>query len=141
MPMDLFIKAIDDVHRVRGTAIFMTSSSNGVPTALLHNLKHNQILHERVVLMTVHTADTPFVKDEKRLTYEDLGKGFSRIVVRYGFMENPDVPRALTLCKQFGQDFDQSAPIKFQTAQSVYKTARIQGFYLGERCIIKPFKS
>ena len=119
MPMDLFIQAIDDVHRVRGTAIFMTSSSSGVPTALLRNLKHNQILHERVVLMTVHTADTPFVSDAERLTYEDLGKGFSRIVVRYGFMENPDVPRALTLCKQFGLDFDMMSTTFYLSRETV----------------------
>jgi KUP system potassium uptake protein len=119
MPMDLFIQAIDDVHRVRGTAIFMTSSVSGVPTALLHNLKHNQILHERVVLMTVNTADTPFVKDEERVTYEDLGKGFSRIVVRYGFMENPDVPRALALCQKFGLTFDMMSTTFYLSRETV----------------------
>jgi KUP system potassium uptake protein len=69
--------------------------------------------------MTVHTADTPFVKDDQRLTYEDLGKGFSRIVVRYGFMENPDVPRALTLCKQFGLDFDMMATTFYLSRETV----------------------
>ena len=125
MPMDLFIQAIDDVHRVRGTAIFMTSSSSGVPTALLHNLKHNQILHERVVLMTVNTADTPFVKADQRVTFEDLGKGFSRIVVRYGFMENPDVPRALTLCeKQFDQTFDMMSTTFYLSRETVVPSGK-----------------
>jgi KUP system potassium uptake protein len=124
MPMDLFIQAIDDVHRVRGTAIFMTSSIKGVPTALLHNLKHNQILHERVVLMTVHTADTPFVKADQRLTYEDLGKGFSRIVVRYGFMENPDVPKALTLCEKFGQTFDMMSTTFYLSRETVVPSGK-----------------
>ena len=124
MPMDLFIQAIDDVHRVRGTAIFMTSSTKGVPTALLHNLKHNQILHERVVLMTVHTADTPFVKADQRLTYEDLGKGFSRIVVRYGFMENPDVPKALTLCEKFGQTFDMMSTTFYLSRETVVPSGK-----------------
>jgi KUP system potassium uptake protein len=124
MPMDLFIQAIDDVHRVRGTAIFMTSSPNGVPTALLHNLKHNQILHERVVLMTVHTADTPFVNADQRLTYEDLGKGFSRIVVRYGFMENPDVPKALTLCEKYGQTFDMMSTTFYLSRETVVPSGK-----------------
>ncbi|MCE1240159.1 MAG: potassium transporter Kup [Azonexaceae bacterium] len=106
IPMDDFLLAIDDVHRVQGTAVFMTSSKEGVPPALLHNLKHNQILHERVVLATVQTADTPHVNDLDRIYLHRMGKGFMRIVVRYGFMESPDIPGALELCKHHGERFD-----------------------------------
>ena len=106
IPMDDFIQSIDSVHRVYGTAVFMTSSKDGVPPALLHNLKHNQILHERVVLLTVQTADTPHVNDLDRIYLHQMGKGFMRIVVRYGFMESPDVPGALELCKHHGERFD-----------------------------------
>ena len=106
MPLESFIEFTGDVHRVKGTAIFMTSSPNGVPSALLHNLKHNQILHERVVLMTIKTADSPFIKISNRVEIQDLGKNFSRIIVTYGFMQNPDVPRALQLCEPLGMSFD-----------------------------------
>ncbi|MEI6838848.1 MAG: potassium transporter Kup, partial [Alcaligenaceae bacterium] len=106
MPLESFIEFTGDVHRVKGTAIFMTSSPNGVPSALLHNLKHNQILHERVVLMTIKTADSPFIKNSNRVEIQDLGKNFSRIIVTYGFMQNPDVPRALQLCEPLGMSFD-----------------------------------
>lgn len=73
----------------------MTSTRDGIPPALLHNLKYNLILHERVILLTVETMLTPTVADEHRLTAETLGDGFTRILLRYGFAESPDVPEAL----------------------------------------------
>ncbi len=106
IPMEDFIHAIDDVHRISGTAVFMTSAKNGVPPALLHNLKHNQVLHERVVLLTVQTADTPHVNDFDRIYLHRMGKGFMRIIVRYGFMESPDIPSVLDQCKRLGERFD-----------------------------------
>ena len=92
--------------RVSGTAVFMTSNPAVVPTAFLHNLKHNQILHERVVLLTVQTASTPYVNDLDRLYVHRLSKGFLRVIIRYGFMEDPDVPSALKFCNRFGEGFD-----------------------------------
>ena len=106
IPMEDFIKAIDGVHRVYGTAVFMTSAKDGVPAALLHNLKHNQILHERVVLVTVQTADTPYINDMDRIYVHRMQQGFVRVIIRYGFMESPDVPGALEECKRFGERFD-----------------------------------
>ncbi len=106
LPMGDFLNIIDDVHRVNGTAVFLTSSKEGVPAALLHNMKHNQILHERVVLLTVETMNTPHVNDIDRIYLHRMGKGFLRIIVRYGFMESPDVPSALMHCKSFGESFD-----------------------------------
>ena len=106
IPMADFIETIGDVHRVFGTAVFLTSAKEGVPAALLHNLKHNQILHERVVLLTVQTASAPYVNDLDRLYVHRLPKGFLRVVIRYGFMEDPDVPSALRHCNRFGEAFD-----------------------------------
>ena len=106
IPMEDFLLAIDDVHRVNGTAVFMTGSKEGVPAALLHNLKHNQVLHERVALVTVQTADTPYVNELDRMYLHHMGKGFMRLVIRYGFMEDPDIPRALEHCDRFGESFD-----------------------------------
>jgi len=106
IPMEDFLQSIGDVHRVYGTAVFMTSSKEGVPAALLHNLKHNQILHERVVLLTIQTTDTPHINDMERIYLHQMSNGFKRIVLRYGFMESPDVPGALEQCKRFGERFD-----------------------------------
>lgn len=106
IPMDAFLEAIDDVHRISGTAVFMTSSKEGVPAALLHNLKHNQVLHDRVALVTVETMNTPTVHDMDRIFVHPMPKGFLRVIIRYGFMESPDIPGALMQCKRFGESFD-----------------------------------
>jgi KUP system potassium uptake protein len=106
IPMDDFLKAIDGVYRIQGTGVFLTSSKEGVPTAMLHNLKHNQVLHERVALVTVETVGSPYVNDMDRIFLHRMGKGFMRIIIRYGFMESPDVPAALLHCKSFGESFD-----------------------------------
>lgn len=106
IPIHVFLDSIFDVHRVRGTAVFMTSSKEGVPAALLHNLKHNQVLHERVVLVTVQTTDTPYVLELDRLYLHRMNQGFMRLIIRYGFMEDPDIPGALMSCKRFGESFD-----------------------------------
>ncbi|WP_301101188.1 potassium transporter Kup [Propionivibrio sp.] len=106
IPMHSFLDMIDKVHRVNGTAVFMTSSKEGVPAALLHNLKHNQVLHERVVLVTVQTTNTPHVNELDRIYLHRMRKGFVRLIIRYGFMEDPDIPRALERCKRFGESFD-----------------------------------
>jgi KUP system potassium uptake protein len=97
LPMEIFIKsAAPSAARVPGTAVFMTSSASGVPHALLHNLKHNKVLHERVFLLTVRIEDVPYVPEEKRLDVHDYGAGFYRVVLRYGFMDELDVPNALS---------------------------------------------
>jgi KUP system potassium uptake protein len=96
LPMEIFIKsAASSAARVPGTAVFMTSSAAGVPHALLHNLKHNKVLHERVILLTVKIEDVPYVSAEKRTETREYGSGFYRVVLHYGFMEEIDVPAAL----------------------------------------------
>src|SRR3546814_12785783 len=87
MPIKVFIQsAANAATRVPGTAVFMTSSADGVPHALLNNLKHNKVLHERVVLLTVKIADEPFVAEADRIVLEDMGQGFHRMIIRYGSM-------------------------------------------------------
>ncbi len=107
MPIREFLEHWDrTTERVRGTAVFMTSNPAVIPTAFLHNLKHNHVVHERVVIMKVDVKDFPRVADANRIEVEKLGKGFHQVIVHYGFMERPDVPRALELCRQFGLSFD-----------------------------------
>jgi KUP system potassium uptake protein len=93
--------------RVPGTAVFMTSLDKGTPPILLHNLEHNQVLHERVILLTVMTSDTPYVDPGDRMQVETLQQGFYRMILRYGFAEQPDVPAALREAQKNG------LPIRF----------------------------
>jgi KUP system potassium uptake protein len=103
LPMEVFIKsAATSATRVPGTAVFMTSSIKGVPHALLHNLKHNKVLHERVILLTVRIEDVPYVADDKRVAIEDYGAGFYRVILRHGFMEDVNVPAALSKLEGIG---------------------------------------
>lgn len=96
MPIKVFIQsAAGSATRVPGTAVFMTSTPEGVPHALLHNLKHNKVLHERVILLTVKIADQPYVAETERARLDDLGQGFHRLLIYYGFMQEADVPAAL----------------------------------------------
>ena len=124
IPMDAFLDSIGDVHRVDGTAVFMTSSKEGVPAALLHNLKHNQVLHERVVLVTVQTSDTPYVNELDRMYLHKMRKGFVRLVIRYGFMEDPDIPRALEHCNRFGESFEMMETTFYLSRETIVPTLK-----------------
>jgi K+ transporter len=96
MPASIFIKsAASSATRVPGTAVFMTTAPDGIPHALLHNLKHNKVLHERVILLTVKIEDVPYVEEAKTFHLDELGQGFYRLIVRYGFMQETNVPSAL----------------------------------------------
>jgi KUP system potassium uptake protein len=97
MPLDAFLATLrpDRPKRVPGTAIFMTANADQIPAALLHNLKHNKVLHERVVMMTVLTEDIPHVPDEQRFDIKHLEHGFHTVLMHYGFMDQPNIPRAL----------------------------------------------
>ncbi|MEZ4298456.1 MAG: potassium transporter Kup [Polyangiaceae bacterium] len=108
LPLDTFLEDVDRVkpQRVRGTAVFMASNPNGTPSVLLHNFKHNQILHEQVVLLNVRSTHNPEVPDSRRLTVEPLTHGFYRVTVRYGFMQEPNVPLALAACAAHGLKTD-----------------------------------
>lgn len=106
--LDPFIESLALGHptRVAGTAVFMTPNLYGVPHAMLHNLKHNKVLHEKIVLATVTIKDIPYVPETERLTVEALPFEFYRVTLRYGFMEGPDLPRDLQLCAQQGLALD-----------------------------------
>jgi len=97
VPLDGFLARVTDKHPVRvpGTAVFLTADANNVPFCLLHNLKHNKVLHQRVILLSVTTESVPVVPERDRTTIDDLGKGFYRMIARYGFAESPNVPRVL----------------------------------------------
>jgi KUP system potassium uptake protein len=98
MPLELFLDEIDGnkkLMRVPGTALFMTANPEGTPIALLHNLKHNKVLHERNLILTILTDEVPQVNPSKRLSLQKLGCGFHRIIAHYGFMEEPNVPELL----------------------------------------------
>jgi KUP system potassium uptake protein len=103
-PVNMFLEDVarHNPHRVRGTAVFMSVSPVGIPSSLLHNFKHNQVLHEKVVLLSIRSIDVPTTQDEEKLKIEELGQGFYRIIATYGFMEKPDVPKIMHLASLQG---------------------------------------
>ncbi len=107
MPLELFLERADKTPlRVAGTAVFLTPRADAVPGALLHNLKHNKVLHERVIVAQVMVDDTPLVPPDKRIQVEKLGKGFFEVHIHHGFFETPDVPRALSEARAYGLAVD-----------------------------------
>ena len=97
LPLPEFIRMAESspVARVPGTAMFLTGNATDVPAALLNNMKHNKVLHDRNTILTIVTEEVPRIVDEDRVTVEKLSDRFSRVIVRFGFMESPDVPQAL----------------------------------------------
>ncbi|UAK26164.1 potassium transporter Kup [Sphingomonas nostoxanthinifaciens] len=125
MPVQVFVRsAVNSATRVPGTAVFMTSTTGGVPHALLHNLKHNKVLHERVVLLTVKIEDVPYVRNVKRVESEDLGQGFYRFILHYGFMEDADVPAALARTTECGPQFKMMDTSFFLARQTLIASSR-----------------
>jgi KUP system potassium uptake protein len=125
MPIKVFINsAANSATRVAGTAVFMTSTPEGVPHALLHNLKHNKVLHERIILLTVRISNSPYVDEEKRCSMEDMGQGFHRMILKYGFMQEPDVPGALSSVTSCGPDFKMMDTSFFLARQTLLASSR-----------------
>ncbi|MBI2716351.1 MAG: potassium transporter Kup [Rhizobiales bacterium] len=110
-------------QRVPGTAVFLTSDPASAPTALLHSLKHYKVLHEKNVILTIETADTPRVDPNERVRIEPVGKTFSRVVLRFGFMETPNVPKALAIARKLGWQFDIMATSFFLSRRSLKPAA------------------
>jgi KUP system potassium uptake protein len=120
LPIEIFAKsAKNSATRVPGTAIFMASNTAGVPSALLHNIKHNKVLHERVVILTVEIADEPYVDPDKRTEIVELEDGFFRVVLHYGFMEETDVPAALAKIDNCGGMFEMMQTSFFLSRQTL----------------------
>ncbi|OYX32035.1 MAG: potassium transporter Kup [Caulobacterales bacterium 32-69-10] len=111
-------------HRAPGTAIFLTSDVDTAPVALMHNLKHNKVLHEKNVLLTVQTAETPRVREEDRIRIEPVNEDFKKVYLTYGFMESPNVPKALGLCRKHGLKFDIMSTSFFLGRRSVVPSAQ-----------------
>ncbi|MDO9016472.1 MAG: potassium transporter Kup [Deltaproteobacteria bacterium] len=111
LPTELFLSDVETTqpHRVKGTAVFMTSNPDGAPPVLLHHFKHNKVLHEQVILLSVQTKHVPEVPAAQRLTIKDLGQGFWQVTATYGFMETPNVLECLTLCNARGLPVDPQA--------------------------------
>jgi KUP system potassium uptake protein len=106
IPLPLFVKDVlrTPITRVDGTAVFLTGSTLAAPIALLHNIKHNKVLHKKNIVVTVVTEDAPYVPRRDRLEFRDFGSGFSGVILHYGFMEDPNVPKALSLLREHGID-------------------------------------
>ena len=127
IPLDPFLKSLFDhpIHRVPGTAIFLVANPEAVPHALLHNLTHNKVLHERVVFLTVTTRDVPWVAKEDRVEVDSLGHDCFRIKLCFGFRDNPDVPKALKLCESKGLVFNALETSFFLSRETVIPTPGI----------------
>jgi KUP system potassium uptake protein len=93
-------------HRVPGTAVFLTSDPSCAPTALMHSLKHYKVLHEQNVILTIESSPQPRINPDDRVRIEPIGTTFSRVQLRFGFMESPNVPKALAIARQAGWKFD-----------------------------------
>ena len=125
MPIEVFIKsAAGSAARVPGTAVFMTSSPEGVPHALLHNMKHNKVLHDRVIVLTVQIDEVPYVDLEDRVEIFDLGNGFWRMIVRYGFMQETDIPLVLKSIEKCGPQFKMMDTSFFLARQTLIASDR-----------------
>ena len=126
-PFDDFLKdiAAHAPPRVRGTGVFLTANPKGVPPVLFHHFKHNQVLHEKVVLLSIVNASAPYVESARRLVVHDRGEGIYQVIARYGFMESPDVPALLEACKPMGLDIDLSRAT----------------YYLGRETLLVPEKA
>jgi len=116
--------------RVAGTAVFLTGNANAVPHALLHNLKHNKVLHERNVMLTVETLEAPVADPEERIEWMPLEGGFARLRLRFGFAEDPDVPARLAECARNGIHFDMMDTTFFVSRESIVATRRRPGMAL-----------
>lgn len=126
LPLDLFLTDVaqNPPHRVSGTSVFMSSNADGTPLALLHNVKHNKVLHERVVLLTVTTAEAPHVDAEERVKVQQLKDGFYRVRAYYGFMEEPNVPEVLAECKDKGLEFKYEDTTFFLSRETIIPSDR-----------------
>ncbi|HWI87636.1 MAG TPA: potassium transporter Kup [Sphingomicrobium sp.] len=131
LPLPVFIKSVTkSVHRVRGTSVFLSGSADVVPPALLHNLKHNQVLHERVLILHVKVEEVPHVPNEKRVEIHDAGAGFYRVILHYGFMQEVDIPRDLAGIKTCGEPFNMMSTSFFLGRQKLIPSKKVPGMSL-----------
>jgi len=123
--LEPFLKQLtsDSITRVPGTAVFLTANPDSVPHALLHNLAHNKVLHERVAFLTVITENEPYISVRDRIQLTELGYGFIRIFIHYGFMDDQDIPAALKLCSAYNQPFEIMQTSFFLSRETIIASA------------------
>ena len=125
IPVEVFAKsAHSSATRVPGTAVFMASTNKGVPSALLHNIKHNKVLHERVVILTMAVQDVPYVEEADRYDSKDMGNGFYRLTIRCGFLDETDVPALLKRVTMCGEPFQMMKTSFFLSRQTLIASAK-----------------
>ena len=127
LPLDIFLSDIAKrkPHRVPGTAVFLTSNPDGAPPVLLHHLKHNKVLHEKVMLLSITGEEIPQVPEPDRVQCKELGEGFYQVTARYGFIETPNVPAVL---ERLGQASPNGKPVPVKLMETT--------FYLGRETLI-----
>ena len=125
VPLDTLVRSLEKKppHIVPGTAVFLTSDPASAPTALLHNLKHNKVLHEHNVILTIVTTDTPRVTQDERVAMTTVSPRFSRVALRFGYMEQPNVPKALAIARKHGWHFDIMSTSFFLSRRSLKPAA------------------
>jgi KUP system potassium uptake protein len=125
-PLDDFIAMLSarPPHRVAGAAVYLTADPTHAPGALLHNLKHNKVLHQQNIILTVETQEIPRVPEAERVSLERINADFQRVIVRYGFMESPNIPKALAACKPLGLAYDAMSTSFFLGRKTVVATLR-----------------
>ena len=125
LPLGQFLDRMERApNRVAGTAVFLTADATSTPAAFLHNLKHNKVLHERIIVLQVDTRDVPRVPEANRVEVERLGKGFFSVIAHYGFMEQPDVPAALRACRPHGIAYDEMETSFFLGRETLVPSSR-----------------
>ena len=130
VPLQVFVKSAASAFRARGTAVFMSSSAEGIPSALLHNLKHNQVVHERVIILTVKIEGVPHVEPQNRVETDEVGSGFYRVILHYGFMEEVDIPGELMGVQGLGGPFNMMTTSFFLGRQKLIATKEKPGMAL-----------
>jgi KUP system potassium uptake protein len=125
VPLETLVRSLQrkPPHVVPGTAVFLTSDPDSAPTSLLHNLKHNKVLHEHNVILTIITADTPRVSDEERVRMTEVATHFSKVSLKFGYMESPNVPKALAIARKLGWHFDIMSTSFFLSRRSLKPAA------------------
>jgi KUP system potassium uptake protein len=125
-PLDALVAMLEKKppQQVAGTAVFLTSDPTSAPTALMHSLKHYKVLHEKNVILSLKTSHTPRVPDEERVRIEPVGKTFSRLTIRFGYMETPNVPKALAIARKLGWQFDIMSTSFFLSRRALKPAAR-----------------
>src|SRR6202162_3277029 len=126
VPFDTLLRSLEKKppHIVPGTAVFLTSDPQSAPTSLLHNLKHNKVLHEHNVILTITTTDTPRVSDDDRVHMTQISPLFSRVALTFGYMETPNVPNALAIARKQGWHFDIMSTSFFLSRRTLKPAAR-----------------